>query len=134
VKGIRTFTIEMEPGSPWFIDPETFHVKTSLHNFMDFYHYHSGERSPFSSLGYWIPDYFPGVEDEMGFEERLQKAKCRHFCFIHPDGRKSSSPFWGRRFCDLSSLFWRTKHWIHKGKGQIGFFIFGMIFLHTPFV
>jgi hypothetical protein len=117
VKGIRTFTIEMEPGSPWFIDPETFHVKTSLHNFMDFYHYHSGERSPFSSLGYWIPDYFPGVEDEMGFEERLQKAKCRHFCFIHPDGRKLSSPFWGRRFCDLSSLFWKTKHWIHKGKG-----------------
>jgi radical SAM superfamily enzyme YgiQ (UPF0313 family) len=114
VKRIRTFTIEMEPGSPWFIDPEMFHVKTSLQNFMDFYHYHSKERSPFSSLGYWIPNYFSGVEDEMGFEERLQKAKCRHFCFFHPDARKSSSPFWGRRFCDLSSLFWKTKHWIHK--------------------
>jgi hypothetical protein len=46
----------------------------------------------------------------MGFEERLQDIKCRHFCFIHPDARKSSSPFWGRRFCDVSSLFWKMKH------------------------
>ena len=110
VRGIRTFTIEMEPGSPWHLDPEAFGVKTSLQNFMDFYHYHSGEENAFSSLGYWIPNYFKGVEDEMGFEETLQKVKCRHFCFIHPDARKSSSPFWGRRLCDLSSLFWKMKN------------------------
>jgi len=112
VKGIRTFTIGMEPGSPWHVNPEAFRVKPSLENFMDFYHYHSGEKSPFSSLGYWIPDYFRGVEDEMGFEERLQQIKCRHFCFIHPDARKSTSPFWGRRLCDLSSLFWKVNHFI----------------------
>ncbi len=109
VRGIRTFTIEMEPGASWHLDPEGFGVRTSLRNFMDFYHYHSGGKSPFSSLGYWIPNYFPGVEDEMGFEERLQKLKCRHFCSIHPDARKSSGPFWGRRLCDLSSLFWKVK-------------------------
>jgi radical SAM superfamily enzyme YgiQ (UPF0313 family) len=114
VKGIRTFTIEMEPGSPWHLDPETFHVKASLQNFMDFYHYHSEEGNPFSSLGYWIPGYFRGIEDEKGFRERLQKAKCHQFCFFHPDARRSSKAFWGRRFCDLSNLFWKTKHWVSK--------------------
>ncbi len=109
VKGIRTFTVEMEPGSPWHLDPEEYGVKTSLHHFMDFYHYHSGDKSAFSSLGYWIPDYFDEERDEKGFEETLQKIKCRHFCFIHPEARKSSTPFWGRRLCDLSSLFWKAK-------------------------
>jgi hypothetical protein len=119
VKGIRTFTIEMEPGSPWHLDPESFGVKTSLRNFMDFYHYHSGEENAFSSLGYWIPNYFKGVEDEVGFKETLQKVKCRHFCFIHPNARKSSSPFLGRRLCDLSSLFWKMKNLSRKKKDDI---------------
>ncbi len=109
VRGIRTFTIEMEPGSPWHLDAEEFGVKTSLNHFMDFYHYHSGEKSAFSSLGYWIPDYFDEERDEKGFEEVLQKIKCRHFCFIHPEARKSSTPFWGRKLCDLSNLFWKVK-------------------------
>jgi radical SAM superfamily enzyme YgiQ (UPF0313 family) len=114
VRGIRTFTIEMEPGSPWHLDSEEYGVKTSLQNFMDFYHYHSGEKNSFSSLGYWIPDYFQGVEDEKSFEEALQKFRCRYFCFIHPDARKSSNPFWGRRLCDLSNLFWKTKNLVSK--------------------
>jgi hypothetical protein len=109
VRGIRTFTIEMEPGSPWHLDPEEYGVETSLKNFMDFYHYHSGNQSAFSSLGYWIPDYFEEKKDARGFEEALQKIKCRHFCFIHPAARKSSTPFWGRRLCDLSHLFWKVK-------------------------
>jgi radical SAM superfamily enzyme YgiQ (UPF0313 family) len=112
VRGIRTFTLEMEPGSPWHSDPETFGVKTSLRCFLDFYHYHSGKENTFSSVGYWIQDYFPGVEDEMGFEKALQRVKCHHFCFIHPNARRSSSPFWGRRLCDLSSLVWKIKGWV----------------------
>ncbi len=114
VRGIRTFTIEMEPGSPWHLDPEAFEVETHLRNFMDFYHYHSGRESTFSSLGYWIPNYFPEVKGEMDFEKMLQKIKCRHFCFIHPNARWSSTPFWGRRLCDLSSLVWRVKGLIGK--------------------
>jgi len=110
VRGVRTFSIEMEPGSPWHLEPEAFGVETSLRNFMDFYYYHSGKENAFSSLGYWIPNYFQGVEDELGFEKALQKVKCRHFCFIHPNARRSSSPFWGRRLCDLSSLFWKIKN------------------------
>jgi radical SAM superfamily enzyme YgiQ (UPF0313 family) len=110
VRGIRTFTIEMEPGSPWHLDPEAHGVRTSLGNFIDFYRYHSGEESAFSSLGYWIPGYFQRVEDEKGFEARVQKIKCSHFCFIHPDARKSSSPFWGRKLCDVSNLFWKVRN------------------------
>ena len=112
VRGIRTFSIEMEPGSPWHLDPEEFGVKTTLRNFMDFYHYHSGEESAFSSLGYWIPDYFQEIRDEKNFERTLQKVRCRYFCFIHPDARRSSSPFWGRRLCDLSTLIWKVKNFI----------------------
>jgi radical SAM superfamily enzyme YgiQ (UPF0313 family) len=109
VRGIRTFTIEMEPGSAWHLDPEAFGVETHLQNFMDYYHYHSGKENAFSSLGYWLPNYFPEAKNEMDFEKRLQKVKCRHFCFIHPNARRSSTPFWGRRLCDLSSLFWKVK-------------------------
>jgi hypothetical protein len=47
VRGIRTFTIEMEPGSPWHLDPNAFGVKTSLQRFTDFYQYHSGKESAF---------------------------------------------------------------------------------------
>ncbi len=109
VRGIRTFTIEMEPGSPWHLDPEAFGVETHLQNFMDYYHYHSGKENAFSSLGYWLPNYFPAAKNEMDFETRLQKIKCRHFCFIHPNARRSSTPFWGRRLCDLSTLVWKVK-------------------------
>jgi radical SAM superfamily enzyme YgiQ (UPF0313 family) len=109
VRGIRTFTIEMEPGSPAFMDPDEYGLKTSLRTFMDFYHYHSGDENTFSSLGYWIPDLFEGVEDEKEFEKALQNVKCRHFCFIHPNARSSSSAFWGRSLCNLSSLFWKVK-------------------------
>jgi radical SAM superfamily enzyme YgiQ (UPF0313 family) len=115
VREIHTYTAQMEPGSPWHLDPESFRVKTSLKNFLDFYHYHSGEESPSSSLGYWIPGYFQEVEDEIGFEERLQDIIGRSFCSIHPNAGKSSGPFWGKRFCDLSSVFWKMKR-LAKGK------------------
>jgi hypothetical protein len=99
----------MEPGSPWHLDPESFRVKTSLKNFLDFYHYHSGEESPSSSMGYWIPGYFQGVEDEIGFEERLQDILCRSFRSINPNAGKSRKPFGGSRFCDLSNVFRKMK-------------------------
>ena len=114
VRGIRTFTIEIEPGSPWHLEPETFGVKTSLQTFMDFYHYHSDQKSPFSSLGYWIPDYPGTKKDEKGFEECLQEIKCRQFCFIHPNARRSSRPFWGKRLCDLSNLCWKARGKLSK--------------------
>ena len=114
VRGIRTFILNMEPGSPWHMDPDAFGVATSLRNFMDFYHFHSGEASLDTSPGYWIPGHFEGAKDEDHFKQTLQEMKCRHFCFFHPNPRKSSRPYWGRKRCDLSSLFWKTKDWLQR--------------------
>jgi radical SAM superfamily enzyme YgiQ (UPF0313 family) len=120
VQGFRTFTIEMEPGAPWHLHPEEFGVKTTLQTFADFYHYHKEEEEGFSAFGYHIPGYFPDVAADAGgeFQRRLQEIKCRRFCFIHPDARKSSSPFWGRMLCRASSAM------VHAGRllrGKRGF-------------
>jgi radical SAM superfamily enzyme YgiQ (UPF0313 family) len=114
VKEVRTFTIEIEPGSPWHLDPETYGVKTSLRNFMDFYHYHSGAGDPVSSLGYWIPGCIPEVNDEKGFEKALQKITCRHLGLIHPSPRTLSAPFWEKWRYDLSQLAWKVRGWVGK--------------------
>jgi radical SAM superfamily enzyme YgiQ (UPF0313 family) len=97
VRAIRAFTIELTPGSPWHLDPEAYGIKILLNTFMDFYR-HSGEKSPFPSLGYWIPGYFSGVTDAAGFEKALRNFKCRHLCPIR------TNSIWGKRICDLSQL------------------------------
>jgi radical SAM superfamily enzyme YgiQ (UPF0313 family) len=106
VRGLRTFTIEMEPGAPWHLKPEKFGVRTDLRTFSDFYRYHKEKEDGFGTFGYHIPGYFPSVGEDAGgeFQRRLQDIKCRLFCFIHPDARKSSPPFWGRMLCRASAL------------------------------
>lgn len=104
VQGIRTFTIEMEPAAPWFLQPEHFGVKTDIRTFADLYSYHHSGGEGFGACGYHIPGYFRAlVEDEAAqFQRRLQRIKCRRFCFIHPNARKTSTPFWGRLLCKAS--------------------------------
>ncbi len=114
VKGIRTSVLGMEPGSPWHADPETFGISTSLRNFMDYYQYHSGEDSLLSSPGYWIPGHFEGARDEEHFKKILQEMKCRHFCSYHPGEGKTSHPYWGKKRCDLSNLYWKTREWLQR--------------------
>ncbi len=101
---LRALSIEMEPGAPWQIDPGRYGIVTSRKTFADFLSVHSRERAgTYTDLGYYIPGYFKepldAVDPGGDFANRLQKLKCRHFCFIHPDGRKTSSPFWGRMLC-----------------------------------
>ena len=119
VQGIRTFTIEMEPGAPWHLQPERFGIETTLKTFMDFYRYHKEEGEGFSAFGYHIPGYFPDLGSEGGgeFQRRLQEIKCRRFCFIHPDARKTSSPFWGRMLCRASSLMAKIGKWRRRASG-----------------
>jgi len=119
VQGFRTFTIEMEPGAPWHLHPEEFGVETTLQTFFDFYHYHKEEGEGFSAFGYHIPGYFPDLGKDAGreFQRRLQEIKCRRFCFIHPDARKSSSPFWGRMLCRTSALMAQAGRWRSGRKG-----------------
>jgi hypothetical protein len=119
VQGIRTFAIEMEPGAPWYLRPEKFGVETDLRTFADFYAYHKEAEQGFSACGYHIPGYFPGLDEGAGgeFQRRLQEIKCRCFCFIHPDARKSSSPFWGRMLCRASIVMARLGRWRSGLKG-----------------
>jgi radical SAM superfamily enzyme YgiQ (UPF0313 family) len=125
VRGIRTFAIEMEPGAPWYLRPERFGVETDLRSFADFYAYHQEAAEGFSAFGYHIPGYFPGLGKGGGgeFQRRLQEIKCRCFCFIHPDARKSSSPFWGRMLCRASILMARIARWRRGITASEGMFL-----------
>lgn len=101
---LRALSIELEPGAPWQIEPEKYSIVTSRRTFADFLKVHSRSTAgTYTELGYYIPDYFKNPLDpkdpEADFAKRLQEIKCRNFCFIHPDGRKTSSPFWGRMLC-----------------------------------
>jgi radical SAM superfamily enzyme YgiQ (UPF0313 family) len=107
---LRTLSIEIEPGAPWQIEPNKYGIVTSRNTFADFLKAHSRSTvGTYTELGYFIPDYFKKPLDlkdpEGDFAKRLQELKCKHFCFIHPDGRKTLSPFWGRMLCRTMRLF-----------------------------
>ncbi|MFC1884416.1 B12-binding domain-containing radical SAM protein [Thermodesulfobacteriota bacterium] len=114
VRCIRVLSIDMEPGSPWHIDPKKYGIVHDRKNFKDFYRSHSSKyNQTYSSLGYYIPDYLPdtdAVQDIAGFEQTLQKIKCRHFCFLSPNARRSGPAWTGRLFCNIFSFMDRLKN------------------------
>jgi radical SAM superfamily enzyme YgiQ (UPF0313 family) len=117
VRGIRAFSVEMEPGAPWHTNPSSYGIKTPLHHFEDFvrHHGHHGH-DHFAPFGYTIPDFFQeGISQADSFAQRIQRFKCRHLCFIHPNARKTSSPFWGRMLCRASQAAWWIKKRISLG-------------------
>lgn len=114
LRAIRTMSVEMEPGAPWQLEPERFNIVTDRRCFSDFYSAHSDKnQGPFNNFGYYIPDYFDKPLDPVNpfhdFAERMQKLKCRKFCFIHPNPRKSGTPLQGRLFCAVASSLIRLK-------------------------
>ena len=110
---IRVLSIEMEPGSPWHMDPQKYGIVHDRQRFKDFYQAHSSKyNQTYSSLGYFIPNYFRrtnGVTNIEAFEKALQKIKCRHFCFLSPNARRSGPAWTGRVFCNVLSLMDRLK-------------------------
>jgi radical SAM superfamily enzyme YgiQ (UPF0313 family) len=110
---IRVLSIEIEPGSPWHMDPQKYGIVHDRQRFKDFYRAHSSKyNQTYSSLGYFIPNYFPhtnGVTNVEAFEKALQKIKCRHFCFLSPNARKSGPAWTGRLFCNVLALMDRLK-------------------------
>ena len=111
---LRALSIEMEPGAPWHIHPEKYGLVTSRKTFADFVRAHSKtSEGTYTGLGYYIPDYFRGPLDpkdpEGDFTKRLQALKCKHFCFIHPNARKTTSPFWGRMLCRITPPLLKVK-------------------------
>ncbi len=111
VRGIRAFSVEMEPGAPWQVNPDAYGIEGDLKSFEDFMRHHADEgHDPFAPLGYTIPDYFEkSTTKGDSFARKIQRFKCRHLCFIHPNARKTSSPFWGRMLCRASQTAWWVK-------------------------
>ena len=108
VRCIRVLSIEIEPGAPWHMDPQKYGIQHDRPHFRDFYRAHSSKyNQTYSSLGYFIPNYFPGgngAQDIASFEQALQKIKCRHFCFLNPNARRSGPAWTGRLFCNVLAL------------------------------
>jgi radical SAM superfamily enzyme YgiQ (UPF0313 family) len=114
MRAIRTLAVEMEPGSPWHLDPDRFGIVTDRKNFADFYHAHSDQdQGAYTSFGYYIPGYFEKPLDPKNpfhdFAQRMQRLKCSKFCFIHPNPRKAGRPWQGRMFCAVASRLIRLK-------------------------
>jgi radical SAM superfamily enzyme YgiQ (UPF0313 family) len=113
VRCIRVLSIEMEPGAPWHREPQKYGIIHDREHFKDFYRAHSSKyNQTYSSLGYFIPGYFPGtdgVQDIAGFERALQRIKCRHFCFLNPNARRSGPAWTGRLFCNVLAMMDRLK-------------------------
>ena len=108
VNCIRVLSIEMEPGAPWHLEPQKYGLVSERRRFKDFYLAHSSKFSQtFASLGYYIPDYFlsnGGTNSAKDFEAALQRIKCKHFCFLNPNPRKSGPAWTGRLFCNILYL------------------------------
>lgn len=114
VRGLRTLSIEMEPGSPWQIDPEKHGIVTNRKAFKDFYEAHSeGINSTYNTFGYYIPDYFKKPLDAArpyeDFADRMQKIKCKRLCFLHPNPKKFGKPWQGRLLCTVASNLLKLK-------------------------
>lgn len=71
------FCIELEPGSPWFENPEKYGIITGRKSFRDYYHAHGpGNRGSFEAAGYYIPDYFrEGCKSIEAFEDSINQLR-----------------------------------------------------------
>lgn len=103
LRRVMVWSVQLEPGSPQFERPESMGMITDRHNFMDFYHLHSGSSADtYTSLGFKILNYFGDDRDQgsiADFERHLQHFKCMELCFLAPDPREFALPDAGRRHC-----------------------------------
>ena len=114
VRGLRTLSIEMEPGAPWQIDPDHYGIVTDRKTFTDFYKAHSEiGKSTYTSFGYYLKNFFKKPLDMArpyeDFAERMQKIKCKHLCFLHPNPKKYGKPWQGRLLCTVASTLLKLK-------------------------
>jgi radical SAM superfamily enzyme YgiQ (UPF0313 family) len=87
-KGIRlrhrSFSIEMEPGSPWANRPESYGIQLTRKTFADYVAAHSPAARGASCLGYTVDGYFDSTED---FAAQLHEAACKEMCPLPPSPR-----------------------------------------------
>ncbi|MDD5556859.1 MAG: Coenzyme F420 hydrogenase/dehydrogenase, beta subunit C-terminal domain [bacterium] len=93
---VDAFSIEIEPGSPWHLDPGRYGIVLSRRTLDDFIR---EQRDPayssMTSLGYHTRDFSsPRAGRGKEYARRVLRSKCRFFC-----GE--------RALCAVSAAFWR---------------------------
>lgn len=93
---VDAFLVEVEPASPWHLDPERFGIELTRRKLEDFIRDQASPRySSMSSLGYYQREYLgEPVSDGEEYARRVLETKCRHFC------RQ-------KRACRIAGVGWR---------------------------
>ncbi len=77
----EAFLIEMEPGAPWHLDPERYHIHQLRRSFTDFVRDQSSAwYSSMSHLGYTSEFFGSSAIDPAVFDQKMLKLRCKHFC------------------------------------------------------
>jgi len=80
VEEIMAMPIEMEPASPWYLNPEKYGVVSLRKSLQDFYQAHAQkENTPFTAFGYYQLKLFGGQGEE-SFKQGMDQLICRQFC------------------------------------------------------
>ncbi len=91
----EAFLIEIEPASPWFMEPEKYGIKLRRKSFADFVKDQSEpDYSSMTSLGYTSTFFGTGDIDEKEFSRRLEELR--------------RSQFDNNTLLSFMSLFWRV--------------------------
>ncbi len=121
---MRTDTIEIDPGSRMYINPEQYRIKKDRYFFKDFLRANSEQNGQeFLKSGYYGCDlFFNKLSNVKTIDQQLQKIKCQYFCrlanfisyrfFKNNDvniPRKIVSSF-SKFCCDMISIYWRLRN------------------------
>jgi radical SAM superfamily enzyme YgiQ (UPF0313 family) len=79
---VDAFLVEVEPASPWHLDPERFGITLMRRGLEDFIRDQASHNySSMSSLGCYQREYLgEPVMDSEGYGRRVLETKCRYFC------------------------------------------------------
>ncbi len=93
--GIRAFSIELEPGSPWSQDPGRFGIELGRTAFVDYLEAHRpGAEGPETGLGFTVIGQGHAAPAEPRFAQPCRET-CQDLCPLPPN------PRWGPVTCSL---------------------------------
>jgi len=90
IEEVLCFVMEMEPGSPWFEDPDTYRIRTTRSTLADFIRAHDPSNGSVE-LGYVIPGFFgDSPVDGVEFARRMARLLSPYLDpldgIVHPPG------------------------------------------------
>lgn len=120
---MRTETLEIDLGSPIYINPEQYRIKKDRYSFKDFLRANSKQNDPeILRLGYYSQDLFINkLSNAKALDKQLQRIRCKYFCrlanfiscrLIKNDDvitRKIVSSF-SKFCCNMVSTYWRLRN------------------------